>query len=95
MKITIDIDLSPDEARRFFGLPDLSPAQDLIVERFTQQLEKGFEPGAVPNMMRTMIAGGMQSFEAYQKFVSDILTGATGRGAGDSGEDAAKSSQSS
>ena len=28
MKVTIDIDCTPEEARRFMGLPDLTPVHD-------------------------------------------------------------------
>ena len=30
MKITIDFDATPDEARRFFGLPDIAPMQEAL-----------------------------------------------------------------
>ena len=28
MKITMEVDCTPDEARRFFGLPDVTPLQE-------------------------------------------------------------------
>jgi hypothetical protein len=77
MKISVDVDVSPEELRRFFGLPDLGPAQDLIVKRITAQVEKGLDSNLVPAVMRSIIAGGVQSWEAYQKLVTGMLSGAT------------------
>lgn len=31
MKITIDVDCTPDEARRFLGLPDVAPMQEALM----------------------------------------------------------------
>jgi len=33
MKMTVDVDCTPEEARRFLGLPDLTPVHRAYVER--------------------------------------------------------------
>ena len=38
MKITVDIDCTPQEARAFFGLPNIEPMQDALIEQLQQQL---------------------------------------------------------
>ena len=78
MKISIDVDLSPDELRRLFGLPDFSPVQELLMERLTKQVESGLEGNLLPGLMRAAISGGMQSFEAYQKFVGNLMNASGG-----------------
>ncbi len=78
MKITIDVDMSPDELRRLFGLPDFSPVQELLMERITKQVESGLEGNILPGLMRAAISGGMQSFEAYQKFVGNLMNASGG-----------------
>jgi hypothetical protein len=37
MKVTIDIDCTPEEARSFMGLPDVSAAQEAVVEEWQKQ----------------------------------------------------------
>lgn len=37
MKVTIDIDCTPEEARRFMGLPDVSAAQQAVVDEWQKQ----------------------------------------------------------
>ena len=44
MKVTIDIDLTPEEARRAVGLPDLSPLHDRYVQRLGEMVEGGIKP---------------------------------------------------
>ncbi len=39
MKITIEIDLTPEELRRYMGLPDIQGVQKQMLERFTERLQ--------------------------------------------------------
>jgi hypothetical protein len=76
MKVSVDVDLTPEELRRLFGLPDLSPIQALVVERITRQVEKGMDSNLFAGITRSIITGGVQSWEAYQKLLSGILSAA-------------------
>ncbi len=38
MKITVDIDCTPQEMRSFFGLPDLEPMQQAVMEELQRRL---------------------------------------------------------
>lgn len=73
MKVSVDLDLTPEELRRLFGLPDLTPIQALVVERITRQVEKGMDSNLLAGITRSIITGGVQSWEAYQKLLSGIL----------------------
>ena len=37
MKLKIQIDLTPQEAREFFGLPEIRPLQDELMETITKR----------------------------------------------------------
>ena len=76
MKVSVDLDLTPEELRRLFGLPDLTPIQSLVVERITRQVEKGMDSNLFAGITRSIITGGVQSWEAYQKLLSGILSAA-------------------
>ena len=41
MKVTVDVDCTPEEARRFLGLPDLSPVHEAYVEKMKKAVERG------------------------------------------------------
>ena len=38
MKVNVEIDCTPLEARQFFGLPDVSPMQVAVMEKLQQQM---------------------------------------------------------
>jgi Family of unknown function (DUF6489) len=38
MKVTVEVDRTPEEARRFLGLPDVVPTQQAVMEKLQQRL---------------------------------------------------------
>ena len=67
MKITIDIDCTPQEARAFFGLPQVEPMQEALMaqmqERLTQHLA-AIEPDA---LMSAWLPGGIKGLAELQQ----------------------------
>jgi uncharacterized protein DUF6489 len=53
MKVTVDVDCTPEEARRFLGLPDLSPVHAAYVETMTKAVGEGVTPETVGEMMKS------------------------------------------
>ncbi len=53
MKISVDIDCSPEEARRFLGLPDLSSVHEAYIEQMRSFVVQGVTPDMVEQMLRT------------------------------------------
>jgi hypothetical protein len=53
MKVSIDIDCSPEEARRFLGLPDLTPVHDVFVEKLKAAAGDGPTPEMFGEMMKS------------------------------------------
>jgi hypothetical protein len=51
MKVSIDIECTPEEARRAIGLPDLTPLHD----RYLAAMIKGIEGGAHPEAVEALI----------------------------------------
>jgi len=37
MKVIVDVDCTPEEARRFLGLPDLTPVHDLYLDKMKRR----------------------------------------------------------
>jgi hypothetical protein len=58
MKVTIELDCTPEEARRMMGLPDLTPLHDLYLTRMRDALDGRVAPEAVAAMMRSWTPGG-------------------------------------
>ena len=70
MKITVNIDCTPEEARRFFGLPDVQPMQEAVMAEMQERLLGGIKQMDPDAMMKSWfqgVPGGMASMEALQK----------------------------
>ena len=53
MKITVDVDCTPEEARRFMGLPDLSPLHDAYLDKMKAAITDGVTPESLEAMIKT------------------------------------------
>ena len=67
MKITINVDCSPEEARTFLGLPDVKPMQDAMMDEVEKRMRANMEAMDPETLMKTWMPAGMQSFEQLQK----------------------------
>ncbi len=63
MKINIELDCTPDEARRFLGLPDISSIQATILSGMEQRLTAAAEAFDPEAMMRNWFSAFPQSPE--------------------------------
>lgn len=52
MKVTVDIDCTPEEARRFIGLPDLTPVHQAYVEKMQKAAAEGLTPEYMADVMK-------------------------------------------
>jgi hypothetical protein len=43
MKVTVEVDCTPEEARRFLGLPDVAPLQQVIMEKLQQRIQSAVD----------------------------------------------------
>lgn len=67
MKIHIEVDVTPRELREFFGLPDLQPMQDELIQKIRENMLKGVEGFDPASLMRPFLPEHLRSLEALQK----------------------------
>jgi hypothetical protein len=75
MKISVDVDCTPEEARRFLGLPDLTPVQRAYVERTTAAAAEGVSPETYVEIARQWRPTGEASIQIWKA----MLEGASSR----------------
>lgn len=72
MKVNIELDISPAEAREVFGLPDFSELHTSItndlLKKCEQDPQKAFEMFIKPTM-----ESGMAGFKTYQEMMNTFL----------------------
>lgn len=52
MKVSVDVDCTPEEARRFLGLPDLSPVHQAYVESMQKAMTDSLTPEGMADLMK-------------------------------------------
>lgn len=78
MKITMDVDCTPDEARRFLGLPDVAPMQEAMMAEVQKQAMAALQAMEPETLLRTWLPAGIQGFEQLQKMFWNAMSGASG-----------------
>lgn len=76
MKITVDIDCTPQEARAFLGLPNIEPMQDELVAQLQKQLSTylaGTDPEAMLKRWLPESIKGLGQFQ--EQFWSQFMKG--------------------
>ncbi|UEM21010.1 DUF6489 family protein [Skermanella mucosa] len=79
MKITVDIDCTPEEARHFFGLPDVKPMQDALMQQIQDRMSANLQAMEPEAMLKTWLPAGLQGFEQMQKIFWTQMTNAMGK----------------
>lgn len=78
MKVKIDIDCTPEEARSFFGLPDVKPMQDAMMKEVEARLKANVQAMDPELMIKTWLPAGIQGWEQMQRmFWSQMASGDT------------------
>jgi hypothetical protein len=69
MKVNIEIDMTPEEARRFMGLPDVTKLNDQFVSEMGKRMKTMMEDPETA--MKAWVSLGGQGMEQFQRFVWD------------------------
>lgn len=79
MKISLDIECTPAEARSFFGLPDIEAMQQRLLQKLEAQLDTGL--GRVDmqkfseSAMKGLLTGAGAGLDRWQELFSAMLAG--------------------
>lgn len=67
MKIKVDIDCTPAEARAFLGLPDVAPMQAALMDEIKQRMSQALAATDPETMLKTWLPASMQGLGEMQK----------------------------
>ena len=79
MKVRVEMDLTPEEARRLMGLPDLTAMQGRLLEEFERRMKAAMENSEPDAIVKQWFSLGSQGFEQFQRFLWDSARNATPR----------------
>jgi hypothetical protein len=77
MKITVDVDCTPEEARRFMGLPDLAPVHDAYIGQMLDVVKNG---GVSRDMLEGMMKNWMPMGETGMNMWTQLFDNVIGQG---------------
>ena len=81
MKVHVEVDMTPDEARRFMGLPDVAPLQAKMVAEMERRMKAAMNTADPEAMMKAWMPLGGEGLQQFQKFMWDSATRAATGGA--------------
>ena len=84
MKFTVNVDCTPEEARSFLGLPDLSPLHDKYVSTMMSAMDGAGSIEQMAKMMGAFAPMGDASMRMFQQMI-DLGLSASGA-SGSSGD---------
>lgn len=77
MRLTINVDMTPEEARTFFGMPDVAPLNEMIVSEMMARAKENMDTLADPErFVAQMIAMGGKGLEGFQALMGAAMSGA-------------------
>src|SRR5580704_8182566 len=67
MKVNVEVSCTPEEARAFFGLPDIKPMQDRIMGEIEERLRSSLGAMNPETVFKTWLPASMQGMEQMQQ----------------------------
>jgi hypothetical protein len=80
MKVNVTIDCTPEEARAFFGLPDLQPMQKTIMNHVQEKIMANIQAMDPESIMKNWLPASVQGMEQLQQAFWQSLAGLAGGG---------------
>lgn len=87
MKINIEIECTPEEARSFMGLPDVSAANNAYVDTITKAMRGVSNPEQLQEYASALAPMGQVGLKLFQSFVENGMKAASRGTEGPKGSD--------
>jgi hypothetical protein len=80
MKVNINVECTPEEARAFLGLPDVAPLQGAVLEQMKSQMQKTAAAMQPETIFKTLFPMNSEGLADLQKTVWGQFMGAAAKG---------------
>jgi hypothetical protein len=72
MKINVEVDCTPEEARRFMGLPDLTPIHDVYIAKMLETVKSGISSDTMEAMLKGWAPMGDSGMKLWQNLFNQV-----------------------
>ncbi len=76
MKMNIEIECTPAEARAFMGLPNVEPLNDHLVAEMKRRMDENIASMQPEEIMKTWTSFGLQAQEQFRRLMEAAVPGA-------------------
>ena len=80
MKVNIEIDCSPEEARRFMGLPDVEKANAIYVDSIAAAMKGVSNADQLEQYAKQLAPMGQMGLKLFQNFMEGAQSASSGGG---------------
>ena len=77
MKVHVEIDCTPEEARAFMGLPDVGKANDIYVDMMSKAMKGVSSTDQLQEYAKQLAPMGQAGFKLFQSFMEGAQTAKT------------------
>ena len=74
MKVTVEVDCTPAEARAFMGLPDVEPLNDHLVSEMKRRMDENITAMKPEELMKTWTSFGLQAQDQFRQLMQAAVT---------------------
>lgn len=75
MKMTIEVDCTPEEARRFLGLPDVTSLNEHLVQEVKNRIEANMALLSPEEIVKSWMAFGVGAQDQFRKLMEMGVAG--------------------
>ncbi len=75
MKITMDLDITPEEMRKLLGLPDVEAFQRQMMDDLRERMQAGVEGYDPLKLFQPYVTGSMAGWDMFQRLMSGTTGG--------------------
>ena len=76
MKINVEVDCTPAEARAFMGLPDVAPLNEHLVSEMQKRMDANISAMQPDELMKTWTSFGLQAQDQFRRLMETAVGGA-------------------
>ena len=74
MKVNIEIDCKPEEARAFLGLPNVEPLNDHLVAEMQKRMDANLSAMQPEELMKSWTSFGLQAQDQFRRLMEAATT---------------------
>lgn len=83
MKVNIEIDCTPEEARTFMGLPDVSKANSIYIDTMAKAMKGVSNPDQLQEYAKQLAPMGQVGLKMFQSFMEGGMKASSGKSKSD------------